>query len=852
LIHLIRLFSLRHFYLQKWNTALTLVGIALGVAVFVSIRISINSALGAFESTIDHVAGRTTLEITSPGSGFDENLFPLVANTKGVEAATPIVQSVVECAQHGHEPLLVLGIDIFSDQRFRSYRFGRDGEEDDLLRFLLEPRAIAVTRTFARRLGLALGSRLDLLIGAERVSFTIRGIMDEQGPARALGGNFALVDIAHAQETFGRVGLLDRIDLIVMPQVSPEAVARRLREKLPGHLLVRRPRTRNKQVENMIGAFRLNLTALSFIALFVGMFLIYNSMSISVIRRRREIGIIRSLGLSRNTVLALFLLEGAILGFLGAVLGIGVGLIMAKFTLASVSKTVTALYILVKAEHLSVSASTLILGVLISVAVSIISAAGPALEASRTTPRSALLPLGLDRKVAFHTGRLLYGGLGALALAGLFAIQKPVFGRPLFGFAAAFLILAGFSLIIPAGVGRLTTLFTPLIQRLWGTEGRMAGRYFRDSLTRTTITIAALMTALAMLISISLMILSFRKTVDAWVGQAITADLILSPAGAAVSAWEFFLPPPVLAYARKHPDVKAVDMIHVTEMEYRRRPVLLWAAVTPVLLGQSQIRFVRGDRQKIIQSVTHRGRIIISETFSSKFGFKEGQDLMLQTPQGPKLFRIAGIFYDYTTENGMIIIDLDLYQRIWKDTRINRAALFLKDPSSITRVRKEILRRFSGRYQVLAVSNRQLRTRILSIFDQTFSIAHALKVIAFVVAALGIINSMQALVLERERDLGILRAVGTSRRQIRKMTLLEAQLMGMTGFLFGAPTGVLLSLVLIYVINKQSFGWTIRFSPVPSVFVQSLVLVVLAAFMAGLIPARWATRKRVSDAVKLE
>ncbi|MCK5553373.1 MAG: FtsX-like permease family protein, partial [Deltaproteobacteria bacterium] len=620
--------------------------------------------------------------------------------------------------------LLVLGIDIFSDQRFRAYRLKGGTENKNLLEFLLEPRTIAITKTFAEKFGLDQGSRLNLLMGSREVSFTIKGIMEEEGPAKALGGNFAILDIAHAQEAFDKVGLLDRIDLLVNPQASLETVAASLRENLPPNIVVRRPQTRNNQVENMISAFRLNLTALSFISLFVGMFLIYNSMSISVIRRRREIGILRSLGVSENQILTLFLTEGAILGFLGAILGIGIGLVMAKFTLASVSRTVTALYILVKAEHLNIQPVTLILGVLISVVISTISAAGPAWEAARTKPREALSLNNLERKVWVHVGKLLLVGLGVLFVALIFALQKPILGRPVFGFASAFLILAGFSLITPAGTRWLNTLFGPAVERLFKIEGRLASHYLRDSLTRTAITITALMTALAMLISISIMILSFRKTVEIWVGQAITADIILTPASAAISGWDAFVPPEVVTYARNHPQVEEIDTIRASEMDYGGRVILLWAAVTPVLLHQNRLRFVRGDEAEIIERVTQRGEVIVSETFSMKFGLTEGQDLLMQTAQGPKEFRIAGIFYDYTTENGMIIIDLAIYQEIWKDFRINRAALYLRDRSRLGEVRKDLMGNLSGKYRILAVSNRELRNAILRIFDQTFAIAH--------------------------------------------------------------------------------------------------------------------------------
>jgi putative ABC transport system permease protein len=841
LIHLVRLFSLRHFSREKWKSGLTVLGIALGVAVFISIRISINSALDAFRSTVDHVAGKTHLEVTSPGNGFDENLFLQIKNAEDIVAATPVVQYVARCSPPINQPLFVLGIDIFTDRRFREYQFLGRVEEKSLLQFLLEPRAIAITKTFAEKFGLHQESRLNLLIGSKERSFTVKGIMEEEGPAKALGGNFAILDIAHAQEAFDKVGLLDRIDLLVDPGASLEAVAASLRKKLPPNIRVRRPQTRNSQVENMIGAFRLNLTALSFVSLFVGMFLIYNSMSISVIRRRREIGILRSLGVSERQILTLFLAEGAILGILGAILGIGIGLVMAKFTLASVSKTVTALYILVKAERLTISPITLLLGAVISVGVSVISAAAPAREAALTQPREALSLNYLERKVWVHAGTFMFAGVGALVLASIFALQKPVFGMPIFGFASAFLILVGFSLITPGGTRWLNAFFAPVVERFFKTEGRLASHYVKDSLARTAITIAALMTALAMLMRISF-----------WVDQAITADIILTPASAAISGWDAFVPPEVVAHARKHPLVKEIDTIRVSEMDYGGRVVLLWAAVTPVLLHQTRLRFLRGDEAEIRKRVTRAGEVIVSETFSMKSGLREGQDLMMQTPGGLREFRIAGVFYDYTTENGMIIMDLALYQKIWRDFRINRATLYLKDISRLQDVRKELVGSLSGKYQVLAVSNRELRDEILRIFDQTFAVAQALKVIAFVVAILGIINSMLAMVIERERDIGILRAIGTFKAQIRKMTLVEAQLMGLVGFVLGAVSGVFLSMVLIYVINKQSFGWTIQFFPVPSVFLQSLVLVVVASFLAGLFPAHVASKKTVAESVKME
>jgi putative ABC transport system permease protein len=369
LFHLFKAITLRHLRHHKGRTILSIVGIALGVAVFVSVQIAIHTAIESFNASVDYVSGKANLQITSFGRGFSEEVFLKVKKVPGVKAATPVIQYTSKMDEPIGEPLYLLGIDVISDQPFREYQLYQP--DDEGLLFLKDPRSIAITEKLANRHGLKRGEEITLIVGSKKVTFTISNLLKMEGPAKSLEGNFALIDIASAQEALEKIGLIDRIDLIVDKSLSVESIEKELKKVVPPGVEVRRADTRSGQIEKMVSAFHLNLTALSFISLIVGMFLIYNAISVSVIQRRLEIGILRSIGLARPQVLGLFIGEAAWIGCLGSLAGIGIGIGLAKVMLYLVSRTITALYILVKAEHLLISPSVLTagfgLGVLASV-----------------------------------------------------------------------------------------------------------------------------------------------------------------------------------------------------------------------------------------------------------------------------------------------------------------------------------------------------------------------------------------------------------------------------------------------------------------------------------------------------
>jgi len=848
-----RWFCLRHLRDSKGRGLLCLLGVALGVAVFVGIKTAASSATASFQDTVTALAGSADLQVVGQGTGFPEELFPAVMGARGVRGATPVIEGTVVAADLIGEPLLLLGVDVFSDRDFRQYQFHPSTQSTTtVLSFLTEPDAIALSSTFARRHGLKLGDRLEIVSSARRLAFTVRALLELTGPARALEGNMALVDIATAQEALNRLGKLDRIDLLVEDGVALDSVRRELVGMLPADVRVETPGTRLGRMQDMVRAYRLNLLALSLISLFVGLFLIYNASAFSAGKRRYEIAMLRVLGIQRWQVLAMFLAEAIVVGIAGGILGIAIGLILAKTALKAMAQTISELYLLIRVEHLSLSPVAILLGAGAALGVALLGAFFPSLEASRTLPREALYRGSLERRIRLNLGRLSLVGIFVLAVAYLCSRQPPVGGIPLFGFGAAFLILAGVSFLSPAAVLVTRRVLGPPVAGLFGIAGKMASRYLGRSLSRSAVAIASLMSALAMLMGVSIMILSFRQTVVAWMDQIIAADLYLSPA-ARPTGQRGGLPAELVEALPGLPGVAAMDRILEMRIQIDSTLALLDVSDLGVRERLSRIMYRHGSSRELLRRSRELGQVSVSEVLADRLGLAEGDELELPTPRGRIRFPIAGVFYDYRTEGGMVLMDRGTFQRFWPDDRLyTSVGLYLHPGVDPEEVRSLIRSRLTESQAVFVTSNRELRQEILRIFDQTFAITYALQAIAIVVAIFGIVNTLVLLVMERERDIGVLKAVGASNGQVQKMTLVEAGLMGLVSFLLGAVTALLLSLLLIFVINRQSFGWTIQLVIPPALFVKTLLLVLACALVAGIIPARAAARKNVGEVMRLE
>jgi putative ABC transport system permease protein len=858
--------SLRHLLHEGGRTLLTLLGVALGVAVFVSMRLANRSAMASFAETVDAVAGKANLQITSDSEGFDERIYPRVRAVPGVKAAAPVVQTyaradlerkgdtgVYRKGERGpyEETLLILGIDLFSERPFGRYEPPERGDQMAALEFLTDPHAAAITRSLADRRGLKAGDSLNLVSGGRRVSLTVRHVVESGELQQAMGGNVVITDIAVAQEVFNRYGKLDRIDLVVDPD-RREAVKAALRSVLPPHVEARLPQGRTQQVENMVRAFELNLTALSFIALLVSMFLIFNAVSMAVLRRRREIGILRGLGLTRSRVMLLFLVEALVLGTVGSLLGLGLGTLLAKAALGAVARTLTTLYLVVHAENLYLDPAVYGLGFALGVGMSLLSALAPAVEASRTPPGLTMRQGTLIEAQPLPIRGWTLAGFAVLALAAAVALWTVGQRRPFGGFVSAFLLLIGFSLLAPAFTLCCERLVTPLMRRVGGIEGMLGARYLREAIARTSVVVAALMVSVGMTVGLSIMVGSFRRTVDIWVGQTLRGDLYVEPVGRDVTGSATVLPPEVIRAARSLPGVVAVDTYRGVQITYNDRIAYVAGIDFEVQEKHGRLQFMNGDAAPILAQARAGDGVVVTESFAFQHRVRAGDRVTLSTPAGTVALPVAGVFYDYSTDAGALMMDYRLFRRLWNDPRTESVAIYLAPGVDVEDTRRRFIEALDNRVVLYVTPNQALRERVLTVFDQTFQITYALQAIAVMVAVLGVISTLTALILQRGREIGVLRAVGALRGQVRKMVLVESGLLGLIGALMGCISGVALAVLLVYVINKQFFGWTIRMTIDPWLFVQAIVVMVITAILAGIGPARLAAGRLAAEAMRVE
>lgn len=838
---ILRALVLRPILREKMRTALTILGIAVGVAVVVAIQLANQSALRAFRESVDAIAGRANYQIVPDIDPLDEkvllSLRPLWS--EGARFA-PVID--VEGVMGGRTPIRILAVDLLSDLHFRDYRYakietGRKTQELGDFFALFGSDALILPAPFAREHGLAIGSRVAVTVGGRRTDFVVRGLLEAQGPATAFNGSIGICDIATAQRAFAMEGKLSRIDLIL-----PEGSAVRL----PPGVRLERPTRRNERVEKMLRAFRVNLFALAGVALLVGMFLVYNTVLISILRRRKDVGVLKTVGTAPKQIFTAFLIEGLLFGLAGSLLGVVLGKLMASGILRVVGRTINTLYVATQPQAVTLTPGVVALGVAVGTLLSLLSALQPALEAARVRPTAMIRP-GLQQRIAHP--RLL-AGLAVLCfiVAALLSRMPAVGGIAVAGYLAVLLVVAGFSLLAPAIVRATALLFAPLLERGFGIVGRLAAVSLPASLRRTSVASAALSLATGMMVAVALMVGSFRETVRIWVDQTVSSDLWLRPSKGLSNAQVSLFPPEITDAVRAVDVVAAIDRARGRNVDYGDTIITIGSGDFDVAAARGALPMVapRSPREALLNAIRLKG-VVVSEPFALRFGKRVGDTFTFAGTRFP----ITGIYRDYSNDQGVVVMHRPLYVRTFRDDRINTIVVYLK-PGVTMEAARRVLESRLAKFNAFVVTNGEVKTQVMRIFDQTFMITYALLGVAIVVAVLGIVNTMAALILERARELALLRVTGLSTGELRTMIVLESTLLGVASTAAGLVMGYALSWILIYVINKQSFGWTIDFYVPGRLIAASLGVTLLASALAGLAPARLARRIDIASAMKSE
>ena len=852
--------GLRYLLRRPLQSILCILGVALGVAMVIAIDLANGSAARAFELSTETVAGRATHQIVGSGAGLDEAVYRRLKVELGVREAAPVVESYAIAVELDQQPVRVLGVDAFAEAPFRSY-LGQGNaplRQNDLTDFFVRPDALLIGQETAARYGLRLGDALTLRAGDTRRTMRIAGILNpaDERSRRALDG-LAIVDISTAQELFNMAGRLSHIDLIADERTEVgRALLDRIRAVLPPGAAIVKPSARSQSVESLTDAFRLNLTALSLLALVVGMFLIYNTITFSVVQRRPIIGTLRCLGVTQAEVFRQVLLETLLLGAIGGVLGIGLGILLGRGAVGLVSQTINDLYYTVNVRSVDVDPWTLVKGFGLGLAASLLAALAPAYEATSIPPITALRRSAGEQRVRWLLPRVALAGLVMLAVGAAMLLLSRALVVNLGGI---FFVLIGLALASPMATIGLMGALQPLLDRLAGLVGRLSARGVVNAISRTAIAIASLMVAVSVIIGLQSMINSFRTTVESWLDASLTADVYVAPPATGINASNATIAPSVVADFEALPDVSDVTLFRRVSVDFRTadaeyRPASLLAIRSNRERSARTFVWTLRPADGLWASMAGQDEVQVSEPFANKYGITpQNNRLLLRTDQGERAFRVVAVYYDYASDAGVIVMRHETYRRYWQDAQISSLALYV-NPAQVSDLGAfvdQLRRRFAGRDLVIS-ANRELRADALAIFERTFTITGALNLLATVVAFIGVLSALMALQIERTRELGMLRANGMTLRQLWRMTLLETGLMGGTAGLFAMPTGFLLALILVYIINLRSFGWTIRLDLQWETFAQAMGVAVVSALLAAIYPMLRLGKLEIARAIREE
>ncbi len=838
--------GLRYHRRHPLQAALLVLGVALGVAVVIGIDIANVSADRSFRMSTSSLTGKATHQIVGGPTGIADTVFTQLRRTTGFRPSAPVIEGVVQTADG--RILRLLGIDPFSEAPFRSY-VGRSVDFSILQRFMTREGAVLLSRDLAAELNVRPGDSLVLLREPRRLRAVVTALLQpsDELARRSLRG-MIIADIATAQDMLAMHGRLSHIDLI-LPSDSA-AAAGTLRDVLPDGVRIQRAEKRSSAISSMTEAFSLNLTALSLLALVVGMFLIYDTVSFSVVQRREQFGVLRAVGASRGQIAGMILGETAMLASAGTLLGLFLGMLLGSGALDLVTRTISDLYYTMTVTDVVLSPWTFIKGIALGLGASLLAAYPPAREAMRSRPAGVMRRIGLEDRIRHILPRLTIAGLLLLAVSALL-IYLP-HRRIDLSFAAVFLLLVAASFLIPVTLRFLMRVLAPALRRVLGITGGMAARSIARSLSRTTVAIAALMIAVSVIVGVNTMIGSFRQTVVDWLGTTLGADIFVTIPFTGAGQNEG-TSPELRRQVDAHPDVTRTSTARTLTLTSERYGMHQLVAVTDDIAERRPFKWLPRSRSETWNAL-ERGAVLISEPFAYRNDIAADADaaVTLLTDRGEQRFPVAGIYYDYSSDKGTVLMEDNIYRRFWSDTLISSVAAFLRPGTNADRVVAQLQQDLHAEEQLIVQSNRGLRGAAMDIFDRTFSITAALQLLAALVAFIGVFNALMALQLERTREIGTLRATGMSRTQVTRLILTETGIMGAISGLLALPVGFLMALILIFVINLRSFGWTLALHLQPLDLLQAFGVAVSAAMLAGLYPAIRFGRIKPAEALRAE
>lgn len=763
---------------EKLFNIVAIIGIASGVALFISVYSTTESAVKSFKDSVDFFSG-AKYTLRGNGKNFIEEEIYKKFLMKDIDIS-PVI-TLGGKIKETNKPIVLNGIDIF--RSIRNGALDSNSFQGDLKDFFDLP-SVIISQKLLIENNKRVGDNISIYIEDKLYSFKIAGTLSREDFPK----HIIFMDIAQAQEALGLLGYISQID--IYGEID--------KVEFPPDFILEERQDIFENRKDLIKSFNYNLFFISLIAILVGFFLMFNTVLITVIRRKTELGILRAIGFRKKEIVYLFLLQSIITGVIGSILGLFLGSIISGFSMKMAEKTISTVYEIVSIDVNILSVKYLLVSLLSGVAISIMASILPVYEASKVDPINAIKDIkttnGRSQKKLFLAGSILI--VTGIFLS-IYEFLKQPFDTPFLTYSGTILLLLGFTLITPFFIKFVSDIINNASQKNSFLTLKIAESLISANIYRFSIAVISVAVSSALVISILVLIFSFKTTLSSWIDKNIDADIYIKPLSCTSNFCFDIMSRDIFEKISSIEGIGKINRFRVIPSKLKGKDVLI---------GFGDVDLVMNKRSGSRYSLTND--VAISDHLARKYFLKVGSEIELSTPKGLKLFKVREIFQSFSSTKGLIILDRFWLHELWGEDTENQISVYINDPQDINKITEEIRSRISN-YAVDISNNRDLRENILKTFDQSFAITRGIQFIALVVSIIGVLNTITAIIWENKRDINILSYLGADRWTINRIFLLTSFLSGIIGATLGTFLGAVLVFMIIKVVNVISFGWEI-------------------------------------------
>ncbi len=843
--------AFRYYFRSFTQSILAVLGVAVGIAVFVAVDLANDSAKQSFRNSAVSIFGDTEFQLMGSTSGISENVYSDVVKSAELQPLLNIIRPIIDkqitlTDSNGVEDKYrLLGINVINENVLsRNNKYGIDflNSSQTSFNFFAENQ-VFVSSILASKKQLSIAD--EFLVEDTNNKISIVGFFQgDNSLQRELMQNVIITDISVAQNITNSNGILTRIDISSVYDQNEKIALDKWFSLLPSGVQLIPSYTYSEARKSITKSFDTNLLALSLLALLVGLYLIYNMMTFSIHRRKNLFGTLRAIGVTKNEIFFLVLVEGLLIGLIGAIFGIMLGILLAYFLLGLISSTINYQFFSSSPNSIALDITIIYQALILGISGSIVSVLIPAWSASRIQPRELIDIYG--KYSTYNNYHMVLFFLGLLLCSIGYLITLAPITNLIIGFIAMFLVIVGLSLTVPTTTQIVLLIISSILEKIGRpTIFTLSVETIKNSLNTIAICIAALSVSIAMTIGIGCMIQSFRATVEEWLNQSLVADIYIAPPTLSFGQDLKGIDDEFIKYVSDIPEIEYISQLGSFEIFKDGYLLNLIVVDSAEKIFDEVIQLKEGEKKDIWNDFVQTDSILISEPLAFQKNIQINDTFDILTDTGLKSFTVRGIYYDYSSTSGIAMVSKQVYDNYWNNSKVTSLALYLNDSQNSELVFNKLLDKFDTDWDLQIISSKKLNNASMEIFDKTFEITFVLRSISLIVAFIGILGAISAIILSRAREFSILKSIGFTNNQLRTIIGNQTFIIGVISGLISIPLGIIITNLLIQIINKQSFGWSIPMQLLPSVFVEGIMVAILSSVLASIYPSIKISRNNI-------